>query len=279
MKTVDLHTHTSCSDGTFTPEELVEYAADKNLSAVAITDHDILSGIEEAQAAGDRLGIEVISGVEVSTEYEGSDIHIVGLFIDIFNRELNLKLDAMREKRTKRNMLVVEKLQDIGLKITFDDVKNAAQGGIITRAHFAKALRNKGYISSNQEAFDRYIGRGKPAYVKREVLDWRETISVINNAGGIAVMAHPLLYKFSKARLENIVSDMAMHGLKGIEAYYSTHSPSDVKYIKMIADKNKLKISGGSDFHGANKPKLDLATGYGSLAVPYNVLEGLRGVV
>jgi S-adenosylmethionine:tRNA ribosyltransferase-isomerase len=278
MKIVDLHTHTTCSDGTFTPREIVEYAAKKNLSAIAITDHDEVSGVEEAIKYGDKYGVEIISGIEVSTQYEGSELHIVGLFIDIYDTNMNKLLIDMRQKRIDRNRLVAVKLQELGLDITYSDIVHAANGGIVTRAHIAKALRQKGYISSNQEAFDKYIGDGKPAYIKREVFDWQETIDMINNAGGVAVLAHPLLYKFSKKRLEMIVSDMANHGLKGIEAYYSTHSPSDVKYIKMIADKNKLKVSGGSDFHGANKPKLDLASGYGNLEIPYEVLQGLKGV-
>lgn len=278
MKIVDLHTHTTCSDGTFTPREIVEYAAKKNLSAIAITDHDEVSGVEEAIKYGDKYGVEIISGIEVSTQYEGSELHIVGLFIDIYDTNMNKLLIDMRQKRIDRNRLVAVKLQELGLDITYSDIVQAANGGIVTRAHIAKALRQKGYISSNQEAFDKYIGDGKPAYIKREVFDWQETIDMINNAGGVAVLAHPLLYKFSKKRLEMIVSDMANHGLKGIEAYYSTHSPSDVKYIKMIADKNKLKVSGGSDFHGANKPKLDLASGYGNLEIPYEVLQGLKGV-
>lgn len=276
MKIVDLHTHTTCSDGTFTPKQLVEYAVKKGLSALAITDHDVLDGVEEAVYYGSRLGIEIIPGIEVSTDYEGSEIHIVGLFVDMYNPELNRLLNEMRQKRVERNKEVAKRLQSLGLDVTYQDILNTADGAIITRAHIAKALRQKGYISNTQEAFDRYIGFGKPAYVKREVFVWQQTIEMINNAKGIAVMAHPLLYKFSKRRLEEAVSAMADFGLKGIEAYYSTHSPSDVKYIKMLADKNKLKVSGGSDFHGANKPKLDLATGYGDLTVPYEVLEGLK---
>ncbi|MGN1318820.1 MAG: PHP domain-containing protein [Lachnospirales bacterium] len=279
MKKIDLHTHTTSSDGTLTPSELVKYAYEKNLSAVAITDHDTLNGIEEAKIIGDKIGVEVISGIEVSTEYEGVEVHIVGLFVDRFNEELKFKLNNMRYKRSERNKLMALKLADLGLDITYYDIVNQAKGGTITRAHFAKVLKEKGYVSSNQEAFDRFLGQGKPAYVKRECFNLKDTINMINNAGGVAILAHPLLYKFSKARLENAVSEMAGLGLKGIEAYYSTHSLSDTKYIKLIADKNRLKLSGGSDFHGANKPKLDLGVGYGNLEVPYDVLEALKGVI
>lgn len=277
MKTVDLHTHTVCSDGTFTPRELVEYACEKGLSAIAITDHDATEGIDEAAYYGNKLGIEVVPGIEVSAEYEGAEIHIVGLFIDSCDANMNRLLADMRLKRTERNKKIAKKLQDIGLNISYEDILKTAQGSVVTRAHIAKALIQRGYASSVKEAFERYIGAGRAAYIKREVSSWKQTIDMIRGAKGISVMAHPLLYKFSKERLESTAANMAQYGLKGIEAYYSTHSLSDTKYIKSIADKYKLRISGGSDFHGDNKPKLDLAVGYGDLAVPYEVLEGLKG--
>lgn len=278
MKIIDLHTHTTFSDGTFTPKELVQYAKEKGLSAIAVTDHDVFDGVEQAQYYGEKLGIEVISGIEISTQYEGVEMHIVGLFVDIYDKHFNSVLDSMRQKRVERNNVVISKLQALGLDITMDEVKATADGSIVTRAHFAKTLKQKGYVSNIGEAFEKYIGDGKSAYVKREVFDWQQTINMINNAGGVAVLAHPLIYKISNKRLENAIADMANSGLKGIEAYYSTHSPSDVKYVKMLAYKNGLKLSGGSDFHGANKPRLDLGTGYGDLAVPYELLEALKGV-
>lgn len=279
MRTVDLHTHTTCSDGTYSPRELVEYAKKKGLSAIAITDHDVVDGVEEAKQCGERLGIEVIPGIEVSTAFEGKEIHIVGLFIDIYNEDMNKSLDDMRNKRVERNKTVTQRLQDLGLDISYQDILKTADGNIVTRAHIAKALRNKGYVSSTKEAFERYLGDGKLAYVKREVFSWQDTLSMINNAGGVAVLAHPLIYKMTRRNLENTVAELAENGLKAIEGYYSTFSPSDTKYIKMLADKNKLKISGGSDFHGDNKPGLDFAVGYGGLSVPYSVLEGLKGVI
>ncbi len=279
MKTIDLHTHTTYSDGTFTPKELVEYAAEKNLSALAITDHDVTEGIEEAEYYGNKLGIEIIPGIEVSTEYEGSEIHIVGLFIDRYNFNMNNLLEDMRVKRVERNKQIAQRLQQLGLNVNYEDIVKTAKGSIITRAHIARAILEKGYISSIAEAFDRYIGTGKPAYIKRQVFSWQQTIDMIKLAGGVPIMAHPLIYKLSKSRLEAVVSDMAKYGLKGIEAYYSTHSPSDTKYIKSIAYKNNLKLSGGSDFHGKNKPKLDLATGYGKLDVPNDILEGIKSLV
>lgn len=276
MNTVDLHTHSTYSDGTFTPKELIAYAKEKGLSAIALTDHDTVAGVSEAISYGAEYGIEVIPGIEVSTEYEDTEIHIVGLFVDVNNKELLSALDNFRLGRQNRNKEMVDKLNAIGVNINYNDVLANAGGGVITRAHIAQEIIKKGYALSNNEVFDRYIGKNKPAYVKRKVMTWQDTISLIVKSGGIAVLAHPLLYKLSDKRLEMIVSQLSANGLGAIEAYYSTHSPRDVKYIKELALKNRLKLSGGSDFHGTNKPKLDLATGYGNLQVPYDIIEELK---
>ena len=276
MKKVDLHTHSLYSDGTFSPKEIVEYACKKGLSAIALTDHDTLGGLDEACSWGERYGIEVIRGIEISTDYEGTEVHIVGLFMKDDSEELNDTLESLRKSREKRNIEMVKKLNDMGISIDYNDIVKRAGGGLVTRAHIAGELIDKGYASYNGEVFDRYIGKDKPAYVKRKVLPWKDALRLITSGGGIAVLAHPLLYKVSQRRLEEIISVFAKGGLSGIEAYYSTHTPSDVNYIKELAAKYKLKLSGGSDFHGKNKPKIDLGSGYGKLEVPYTVLEGLK---
>ncbi len=276
MNTVDLHTHSTCSDGTFTPKELVAYGKKKGLKAIALTDHDTLEGISEALYYGEKFGIEVIPGIEISTEYENNELHIVGLFVSNESEELKSALENLRKSREMRNIEMVEKLNNIGVDISYENVLKRAGGGIVTRAHIAGEVMALGYASSNNEVFERYIGKDKPAYIKRNLMSWQDTLYLIKNSGGLPVLAHPLLYKLSDRRLEMIVSDLANHGLCAIEAYYSTHSPAEVKYVKTLAEKNKLKLSGGSDFHGANKPKIDLGTGYGSLQVPYEVLESLR---
>lgn len=276
MNTVDLHTHSTYSDGTFTPRELISYASKKELRAVALTDHDTLEGIPEAVHYGGKYGVEVISGIEISTEYENNELHIVGLFVSNENAELVSALENLKRSRENRNIEMVEKLNQIGVNISYDNILKRADGGIVTRAHIAREIIANGYASSNNEVFDRYIGDHCQAYVKRSVMSWQDTLYLIAKAGGLPVLAHPLQYKLSERRLEMIVSDLASHGLAAIEAYYSTHSPSDIKYIKDLAKKNGLRLSGGSDFHGANKPKLDLGTGYGGLEVPYEVLDNLR---
>lgn len=276
MNTVDLHTHSICSDGTFTPKELISYGKEKGLSAIALTDHDTLQGVDEALYYGDKYGVEVIPGIEVSTEYDNNELHIVGLFVNKDNAEFVAALNKLRADRENRNVEMVEKLNSIGVSIDYKNVLKRANGGVITRAHIAREIIDNGYATSNNEVFDRYIGKDKPAYIKRELMSWQDTLYLIEKSGGLSILAHPLLYKLSYKRLEMIVGDLANFGLAGIEAYYSSHSPAEVKYIKILADKNRLKLSGGSDFHGKNKPKLDLGIGYGELKVPYEVLEILK---
>lgn len=276
MNYVDLHTHSTCSDGTFTPKELIGYGKAKGLKAIALTDHDTLAGIQEAMYYGEKYEIEVVPGIEISTEYENNELHIVGLFVSDGNSEFVSVLENLRKSRENRNIEMVEKLNEIGVNIKYSDVLKHTEGAIATRAHIAREIIAKGYATSNNEVFDKYIGKDKPAYVKRKVLPWQDTLYLISNCGGLPILAHPLLYKISVRRLEMIVSDLASHGLVGIEAYYSTHSPSEVKYVKSLAQKNELELSGGSDFHGSNKPNLDLGTGYGNLEVPYEVLDNLR---
>lgn len=276
MKTVDLHTHTTCSDGTYSPRELVAYAAKKGLSAIAITDHDTLDGIDEAVLEGKKAGVEVIPGIEVSTEYDGSDIHIVGLFVNNRDRHFLNILSDLRHKRENRNALIVQKLRELGIDIHYEEVVKAAEGDVITRAHIANVLMAKGCAGSITEAFDKYIGKHGPAYVKRDVLPLEATLEILEDNGALTVLAHPFLYKLGKEELENMVSTLSKNGLTGIEAYYSTHDASDTEYIKTIAEKNGLLLSGGSDFHGSNKPNIDLGTGKGALSVPYDVLDVLE---
>ncbi len=276
MPCIDLHTHTTFSDGTVTPSELIRYAAKKNIKAIAITDHDNFDGVEEAITAGKKENIEVISGIEMSTDYNSKEIHIVGIFIDIKNKDFNNALKSLKEKRKKRNLLAIEKLNNLNIDITYEELEKISSNKIITRAHFAKVLMQKGYISSVKECFNKYMGENKPAYVKREVISPEETISLIKNAGGSAILAHPLLYNFPKEELLKMLVYLKSIGITGMECLYSTHSKEDTEYLTTLAKELNLKISGGSDFHGENKPNLDLGTGYGTLYVPYEILENLK---
>ena len=275
MDTIDLHTHSTFSDGTFTPSQLVKYAEEKGLKAFALTDHDTTEGIKEAKSI--ETNVEVISGVEISTRYDKKEIHIVGLYVNENDADLNKQLKYYREKRVTRNFEILEKLNSLGVDITIDDVKESCTGDVISRAHIAKALVSKGFVGSYTEAFDRYLGDNKCAYVPRETLNYEESMELITKAGGVPVLAHPLLYKMSDTNLENMMVKLRQKGLKAVEVYYSTHSNSDTQHIMAMANRVGLIYSGGSDFHGATKPKIDMGTGMGKMAVPYEILEKIRG--
>lgn len=275
MDTIDLHTHSTFSDGTFTPLQLVKYAEEKGLKAFALTDHDTTEGVKEAKSI--ETNVEVISGVEISTRYDKKEIHIVGLYVNENDADLNKQLKYYREKRVTRNFEILEKLNSLGVNITIDDVKESCTGDVISRAHIAKALVSKGFVGSYTEAFDRYLGDNKCAYVPRETLNYEESMELITKAGGVPVLAHPLLYKMSDTNLENMMVKLRQKGLKAVEVYYSTHSNSDTQHIMAMANRVGLIYSGGSDFHGATKPKIDMGTGMGKLAVPYEILEKMRG--
>ena len=275
MDTIDLHTHSTFSDGTFTPLQLVKYAEEKGLKAFALTDHDTTEGVKEAKSI--ETNVEVISGVEISTRYDKKEIHIVGLYVNENDADLNKQLKYYREKRVTRNFEILEKLNSLGVDITIDDVKESCTGDVISRAHIAKALVSKGFVGSYTEAFDRYLGDNKCAYVPRETLNYDDSMELITKAGGVPVLAHPLLYKMSDTNLENMMVKLRQKGLKAVEVYYSTHSNSDTQHIMAMANRVGLIYSGGSDFHGATKPKIDMGTGMGKLAVPYEILEKIRG--
>ena len=275
MDTIDLHTHSTFSDGTFTPSQLVKYAEEKGLKAFALTDHDTTEGIKEAKSI--ETNVEVISGVEISTRYDKKEIHIVGLYVNENDADLNKQLKYYREKRVTRNFEILEKLNSLGVNITIDDVRESCTGDVISRAHIAKALVSKGFVGSYTEAFDRYLGDNKCAYVPRETLNYEESMELITKAGGVPVLAHPLLYKMSDTNLENMMVKLRQKGLKAVEVYYSTHSNSDTQHVMAMANRVGLIYSGGSDFHGATKPKIDMGTGMGKLAVPYEMLEKIRG--
>ncbi|OUQ60468.1 phosphoesterase [Tyzzerella sp. An114] len=274
---IDMHTHTTASDGTLTPTELINLAKETGLKAVAVTDHDTVEGIEEALKEGEKVGIEVIPGIEFAAAYEGeTEIHILGFFIDYKNHKLNETLKSIKEARDKRNILMVENLRKIGMNITIDDIINEAGGNIITRAHFAAVLEKKGYVKSKNEAFKYFISPGKPGYVRREFITPKMCIETINNAGGVAFLAHPTLYKMSYKQIEKLVSELIEYGLKGIEGEYSTYSDEQEKNIKKIANKFNIMISGGSDFHGGNKPDIKIGTGMGNLKIPYEYIENIK---
>jgi predicted metal-dependent phosphoesterase TrpH len=290
MSPIDLHTHSTKSDGTFSPEELVRYAQLKGLSAIALTDHDTADGIEEALLAADKLRKEaamsplsnspvipeVIPGVELSTEYRGRDIHIVGLFIDWKNPEFISKLREFADARIYRNQKMCRLLTEGGYPVEYDDLQSHFPDTVITRAHFAQYMLEKGFISSIDEAFRRLIGDDCPFFVPREKISPQDGVSFLLQYGAVPILAHPFQYKMSDSQLRELLVSLCEYGLSGIEVYYSGYKPADTAYLSRLAEEFGLLPSGGSDFHGSRKKGLDLGTGYGHLYVPETLLPPLR---
>ena len=276
---VDLHVHSTASDGTYTPEEVAKLAKTIGLSAIALTDHDTIDGLDAFQKTGNTLGIETITGIEFAALWEKHhrpEIHIVGLGFDPDHPALLERMKDIQNSRDVRNQKMCEKLSSIGLHITLDEVAANAGGEIITRAHFANVLLKKGYIAKKEDAFSRYISTGLPGYVEREFLSPELCIRTIKEAGGAAVLAHPTLYGLNMAQLEELCEELIPYGLDGIECQYSTYSSAETKTITTLAEKMNLLPSGGSDFHGKNKPNIHLGSGKSNLAIPYIFWEELK---
>lgn len=275
-KTIDLHVHSTASDGTFTPTELVTEAKRCGLSAFALTDHDTVDGISEALAAGEASGFEVIPGVELSTEYNETEIHVVGLFIDPANTELQAELAKFRDNRDNRNLKMIEKLQEEGFRITAEDLYRLNPDTVVARPHIARYLVDSGQVKDLKTVFDKYIGDGCKCYVDRYKITPMQAVALIHQAGGLAILAHPCLYKMKRAELTAMIEELVAAGLNGIEVVYSCNQGSDEKDFRAMAEKYHLLLSGGSDFHGANKPYIHLGTGKGTMSVPHEFLEAMR---
>lgn len=281
MSIVDLHVHSNKSDGSMSPSQLVELAAEKGLSAFALTDHDTTEGIPEAMEAarkynGAALPLEVIPGIEFSTEYQGKDIHILGLYIDYEASFFKAQIQAFVDSRILRNRKMCANLQEAGIDISYEKLLEAYPGSVITRGHYARYMLEHGYVKSMPEAFEKYIGDHAKCYVPREKVTPSQAIGLILKAGGLPILAHPPLYHMSDDALDTLVGQLTKDGLEGIEAIYSTYSPEDERQMRSLAKKYGLCISGGSDFHGATKPNLEMATGYGKLYIPEDVLRQLK---
>lgn len=276
MGIVDLHVHSTKSDGSFTPSELVNYALEKGLSAFALTDHDTTEGLDEAMEAAKGKTVEVIPGIEFSTEYEGKDIHIVGLYIDYKGESFTKQIQAFVDSRIERNRKMCANLQNAGIDISYEKLLSSFPGAVITRAHYAKYLLDQGVVKSMPEAFDRFLGDHTRYFVPREKVTPTQAVKLILDAKGIPVLAHPTLYHMSDKRLELLLYRLKEAGLAAMECIYSTYTPAEERQMKKLADKYGLLPSGGSDFHGSTKPKLDLAVGYGNLQVPEEILIHLK---
>lgn len=283
MKTIDLHVHSNISDGTLTPSEVVDLAVKQNLSAFALTDHDTIKGIDEALRRAEEYqkngtDITVLPGVEFSVGYKKRDIHILGLLIDHKNPKLVHILDQLVLEREQRNQKMIKNFQDAGYDITLEELKADSKDAVITRAHFAKLLLKKNYVKSMKEAFDKYLGEDGPFYVNRKFITPEEAIDYILEANGIPVLAHPLLYNLAPSELDSLIERLKSHGLMALEAIYSTYTKKDQDVVRYLASKHHLAITGGSDFHGSNKPDIMLGTGINNLSIPHTLLDTLKSL-
>lgn len=243
--TVDLHLHTTASDGSFAPAKLVKKAVKLNLKTIAITDHDTIDGIEEAKMAAMDKKLEVIPGIELNTEIEGEEVHILGYYINYNDLDFIAELDKLWESRYNRIKKMIKKLQRFGLEVSFKRVCQIAGGGTLGRVHLAKAMIEAGYVSEISRAFDEYIGKNCPAYVERSKLDPFSAVELIKSAGGIPVLAHPDLLGN-----DYLIPELIKAGLAGLEVYHSEHEKFAVKYYSNLADRHGLIKTGGSDCHG-----------------------------
>lgn len=274
-KYIDLHTHSTCSDGTLTPAEVVKLAKEKGLSAIALTDHDTVDGLNEAIETGSDIGIEVITGIEFSVAAD-TEMHLLGLNFDIDCPAIKNILDEMIIQRDLRNYKVIELLGKLGIHITIEDILAEATSKVTGRSQIAKAMLKKGYVSSIKEAFDRYLSFGKPAFVERSTLTPEDAISIIHKSGGKSFLAHLNQTGKSDEELYELLTRLKEYGLDGIEGYYTEYTEDmNFRYRKMAEDIGLL-LSGGSDFHGTNKDGYELGTGKGNLKIPYNLLEKIK---
>lgn len=278
MERIDLHTHSSASDGSLSPALVMAAAKEEGLRAVALTDHDTMAGIPEAMKAAKELDIECIPGIELSAVYEDKEVHIVGLFLDEKNPVLVERLENFRRIREARNLKMIEKMQSAGVDITMEKLCELEGDGVMTRANLARYLLHIGYISSIKEAFDKYLSPGLPFFVPKTGVTPEDAVRAIRDAGGVAILAHPLIYKFTPQQLDRCIELLKDYGLQGIETFYSTYSEADEREMKRLALKHGLAFSGGSDFHGSVKPHIQIGRGMGKLVIPYDVLEGLKSL-
>ena len=280
MKTCDLHVHSTASDGSDSPGELVRLAVDAGLSAIAITDHDTTQGLKEASCEAEKNSFELIPGVELSASFTKGNMHILGYFIDENEELFKSTLKRVQVARAERNPKILKKLKDLGITVTMDELWEISKGGQIGRPHIARVMVEKGYVKSVSDAFERYLKRGAKAYAPKSILGPNEAIKVIKGAGGIPVLAHPFsLLARDREELFAIVESLKKEGLMGVECYYSEHDDAFTGVCLEIVRALDLIVTGGSDYHGKAKPYIRLGSGKGGLKVPYTCVEALRGAL
>ena len=274
MKTVDLHVHTNASDGSCSPEEVIDQAVDAGLSAVAITDHDNERSCAAAAVYGKEKGIEVVPGIEISTKY-GVSVHILGFFCDFNSPAIAAGLDWIVKDREERNRKVCDMLRADGIPVYYEEMEQRF-GAVLGRPHFAQILMELGYVSSIAEGFKQYVGKGCKYFVNRHFFTIEQSVEMIASSGGKPVLAHPFQYKKNDEELRELIELCIDHGLQGMECRYSGYTKEQSDYLEALAKEYRLCRTGGSDFHGTRKPHISLGRGTGDLCVPYEFLEELK---
>ena len=276
---IDLHLHSTASDGTFTPSEIIRQAQEQNLRAIAITDHDTVEGSKEALSLGIPPSIKFLTGVEISASPPAAincfgSLHILGYALRLDDAELIAILAVLQKARKNRNPAIIQRLNGLGFVFSINDVKKEFGHGQLGRPHIARYMLQKGFVQSIDQAFDTYLGRGKPAYVEKYRIDCQRAIDVINRADGLPVLAHPHLLDLKRdIDLEKLIIFLKDMGLKGIEVYYPGHPPEKTAYYTRLAKKHDLLMTGGTDFHGSLTPDIQMGTGRGQFFVPYSLYE------
>ena len=276
MARIDLHLHSTYSDGSCSPAEVVRRAHLSQVSALALTDHDTTDGLAEASIAADPYHMEIVSGVEISSLYKGKETHILGYFINHDDPQLQQRLASLRKSRHERIPKVLSKLNALGLDLSYDDIKAAAGPGSIGRPHIAQVLVEKQYVRNVNEAFSRYLAEGSSAFVARSLPDVAEAIRWIRESGGVASLAHPSWVRHSLHELRVACEELKSFGLEGVEVFYSSHSPRQTTDYLNMTHQLGLLVTGGSDFHGTAKPDIEVGIGKGNLNIPENILDALR---
>ena len=273
---IDLHCHSTYSDGSLTPEQLIAEAAKIGLVALALTDHDTTAGVPRFLAAAAATAVRAVPGVELSVDCSSGVMHMLGYWMDLANPELVRQMEWIRDGRAMRNRAMLEKLNALGFAMTWADVQAFAGEDVVGRPHFAQVMLQKGYAKDKNEAFDKWLGDGKPGYADRPRLTAEVAVALIRQAGGVAVLAHPFTLRVSKDAMASLFIELAAAGLAGVECYYSEHSADLTKEYLAMAKQANLVPTGGSDFHGEVSPGIHLGVGFGGLHVPDEVLARLE---
>ena len=278
---IDLHIHTTASDGTYTPEQVISHALKLKLRAIAITDHDTVAGSKEALNSGVPNSLGFLTGVEISSTpppfYPGSgSFHLLGYSIRLEDPKLNRTLEKLQQARKNRNPAIIERLNKLGISIALDEVLKEVGEGQLGRPHIAQLLVKKRVVASIDDAFDQLLGTGKPAYVDKQRVECAKAIEIIRDAGGVPVLAHPgLLDCENEKEIDELIGKLKKMGIQGVEVYYSGHTPDQTRLYAELAKRHDLLMTGGSDFHGAIQPEIEMGSGHGDLFVPFELFEKL----